>query len=49
MPGMQTGVPMTYVHQGRQFILLPVASNAASGATGTARTLVVSRRESLMD
>jgi hypothetical protein len=33
MPGMQTGVPMTYVHQGRQFILVPVAANAATGAT----------------
>jgi quinoprotein glucose dehydrogenase len=31
MPGMQTGVPMTYVHQGRQFILVPVAANAATG------------------
>src|SRR5678815_233956 len=25
MPGTQTGVPMTYVHQGRQFILVPVS------------------------
>jgi len=33
MPGMQTGVPMTYVHQGRQFILVPVAANAATGST----------------
>jgi quinoprotein glucose dehydrogenase len=33
MPGMQTGVPMTYVHQGRQFILLPVAANAQTGTT----------------
>jgi quinoprotein glucose dehydrogenase len=33
MPGMQTGVPMTYIHQGRQFILLPVAANAQTGAT----------------
>ena len=33
MPGMQTGVPMTYVHQGRQFILVPVATNAAAGTT----------------
>jgi len=33
MPGMQTGVPMTYVHQGRQFILVPVAANAANGTT----------------
>ena len=33
MPGMQTGVPMTYVHQGRQFILVPVAANAATGTT----------------
>ena len=33
MPGMQTGVPMTYVHQGRQFILVPVAANAETGTT----------------
>ena len=33
MPGMQTGVPMTYVHQGRQFILVPVAANAQAGST----------------
>jgi quinoprotein glucose dehydrogenase len=33
MPGMQTGVPMTYVHQGRQFILLPVSATAATGTT----------------
>ena len=33
MPGMQTGVPMTYVHQGRQFILVPVAANAQAGTT----------------
>jgi quinoprotein glucose dehydrogenase len=33
MPGMQTGVPMTYVHQGRQFILLPVGANAQAGTT----------------
>jgi quinoprotein glucose dehydrogenase len=33
MPGMQTGVPMTYIHQGRQFILLPVAANAQTGTT----------------
>jgi quinoprotein glucose dehydrogenase len=33
MPGPQTGVPMTYVHQGRQFILLPVAANAETGTT----------------
>ena len=25
MPGNQTGVPMTYLHQGRQFVVLPVA------------------------
>jgi quinoprotein glucose dehydrogenase len=31
MPGMQTGVPMTYVHQGRQFIL--VAVGAGNGTT----------------
>jgi quinoprotein glucose dehydrogenase len=35
MPGMQTGVPMSYVHQGRQFILLPVG-----GANGQAPQLV---------
>jgi len=33
MPGMQTGVPMTYVHQGRQFILVAVGANAQSGTT----------------
>src|SRR5262249_22558819 len=33
MPGMQTGVPMTYVHQGRQFVLVPVAANAQTGTT----------------
>ncbi|HEX4998126.1 MAG TPA: pyrroloquinoline quinone-dependent dehydrogenase [Terriglobia bacterium] len=33
MPGMQTGVPMTYVHQGRQFILVAVGANAANGST----------------
>src|SRR5262249_11630705 len=33
MPGMQTGVPMTYVHQGRQFILVPVAAIAQTGTT----------------
>jgi glucose dehydrogenase len=33
MPGMQAGVPMTYVHQGRQFILVSVAANAANGTT----------------
>jgi quinoprotein glucose dehydrogenase len=32
-PGMQTGVPMTYVHQGRQFILIAVAANAQTGTT----------------
>src|SRR5262249_4616401 len=26
MPAMQTGVPMTYMHQGRQFILVSVAA-----------------------
>jgi quinoprotein glucose dehydrogenase len=33
MPGMETGVPMTYVHQGRQFVLIPVAANAQAGTT----------------
>jgi quinoprotein glucose dehydrogenase len=33
MPGMQTGVPMTYVHGGRQFILVPVGANAQTGTT----------------
>ncbi|HEY2385071.1 MAG TPA: pyrroloquinoline quinone-dependent dehydrogenase [Terriglobia bacterium] len=37
MPGMQTGVPMTYIHQGRQFVLIPVGANAQ---TGTAAQLV---------
>jgi quinoprotein glucose dehydrogenase len=33
MPGMQTGVPMTYVHQGRQFVLVAVGATAATGTT----------------
>ena len=33
IPGMQTGVPMTYVHQGRQFILVAVGGNAQAGTT----------------
>jgi quinoprotein glucose dehydrogenase len=33
MPGMQTGVPMTYVHQGRQFILVAAGANQQSGTT----------------
>jgi quinoprotein glucose dehydrogenase len=35
MPGMQTGLPMTYVHQGRQFIVISVA-----GANGQGPQLV---------
>jgi quinoprotein glucose dehydrogenase len=35
MPGMQTGVPMTYLHQGRQFILVAVGAG-----TGTTAQLV---------
>ena len=31
MPAMQTGVPMTYVHQGRQFILVSVGSANGQG------------------
>jgi quinoprotein glucose dehydrogenase len=31
MPAMQTGLPMTYVHQGRQFILLSVGSANGQG------------------
>jgi quinoprotein glucose dehydrogenase len=31
MPAMQTGVPMSYVHQARQFILVPVAGAAGQG------------------
>jgi quinoprotein glucose dehydrogenase len=33
MPGMQTGVPMSYVHQGRQFILVASGANTTTGAT----------------
>src|SRR5262249_49149344 len=33
MPGMQTGVPMSYVHQGRQFILVAAAANAQASTT----------------
>jgi len=33
MPGMQTGVPMTYVHQGRQFILVAAGANAQAGTS----------------
>jgi quinoprotein glucose dehydrogenase len=33
MPGMQTGVPMTYVHQGRQFILVAAGANQQTGST----------------
>jgi quinoprotein glucose dehydrogenase len=33
MPGMQTGVPMTYVHQGRQLLLVAVAANPQAGTT----------------
>ena len=29
MPGSQTGVPMTYVYQGRQFVVMPVAGRPA--------------------
>ncbi len=31
MPGMQTGLPMTYVHQGRQFILISVGAANGQG------------------
>jgi hypothetical protein len=31
MPAMQTGMPMTYVHQGRQFILLSVGAANGQG------------------
>ena len=33
MPGMQTGVPMTYVHQGRQFILVAGGRKCTAGTT----------------
>jgi len=33
MPGMQTAVPMSYVHQGRQFILVAAGANAQTGTT----------------
>jgi quinoprotein glucose dehydrogenase len=31
MPGMQTGLPMTYVHQGRQFIIVSIGSANGQG------------------
>src|SRR5436190_4010915 len=31
MPGMQTGLPMTYTHQGRQFILVSVGAANGQG------------------
>src|SRR6185436_448890 len=31
MPAMQTGLPMTYMHQGRQFILLSVGAANGQG------------------
>jgi quinoprotein glucose dehydrogenase len=31
MPGVQTSLPMTYVHQGRQYIVLGVRGNAQAG------------------
>jgi quinoprotein glucose dehydrogenase len=31
MPGMQTGLPMTYMHNGRQFILVSVGSANGQG------------------
>jgi quinoprotein glucose dehydrogenase len=31
MPGMQTGLPMTYMHNGRQFILVSVGSSNGQG------------------
>jgi quinoprotein glucose dehydrogenase len=31
MPGMQTGLPMTYTHQGRQFVLVAVGSANGQG------------------
>jgi quinoprotein glucose dehydrogenase len=33
IPGMQTAVPMTYLHQGRQFILVAVGANAQANTT----------------
>jgi quinoprotein glucose dehydrogenase len=33
MPGMQTGVPMTYIHQGRQFVLVAAGANQQTGTT----------------
>src|SRR5262249_5802627 len=33
MPGLQTSVPMTYVHQGRQFVLVAAGANAETGTT----------------
>jgi glucose dehydrogenase len=31
MPGMQTGLPMTYMHNDRQFILVSVGSASGQG------------------
>jgi quinoprotein glucose dehydrogenase len=31
MPGVQTSLPMTYVHQGRQYVVLGVRGNAQAG------------------
>jgi quinoprotein glucose dehydrogenase len=33
-PGRQTGVPMTYTHQGRQFVLVAVGAGQGAGAPG---------------
>ncbi|HXH26152.1 MAG TPA: PQQ-binding-like beta-propeller repeat protein, partial [Vicinamibacterales bacterium] len=32
MPGPQTGLPMTYMHQGRQYIVMPVRGSGGSGS-----------------
>jgi quinoprotein glucose dehydrogenase len=32
MPGPQVSLPMTYMHQGRQFIVMGVRGTATSGA-----------------
>jgi quinoprotein glucose dehydrogenase len=43
MPGPQTSLPMTYMHQGRQFIVLGVRGSAGSGAQLVAFALPVAQ------
>jgi quinoprotein glucose dehydrogenase len=41
MPGMQTGLPMTYMHNGRQFILVSVGTANGQGPQLVAYALPV--------